>query len=156
MLPASQLDRFMICLKMGYPDHDSQINILKDRHTENPLDAVETVSGRDEIIRAQRSAAAVHVSDIVYDYVTRLAEETRRHEMIALGVSPRGALAVCRMAKARAFVEGRDYAVPEDVAAVFSDVCAHRLVLSPKARVTERGAAEIISVLVGRVTMPVA
>jgi MoxR-like ATPase len=155
MLPASQLDRFMICLKMGYPDHESQINIQKDRHTENPLDAVKTVSDRDEIIRAQHRAAAVHVSDIVYDYVTRLAEETRRHEMITLGVSPRGALAVCQMAKARAFVRGRDYAVPEDVSDVFEDVCAHRVVLSPKARMTENSATGIISEIVVRVKMPV-
>jgi MoxR-like ATPase len=155
MLPASQLDRFMICLKMGYPDHESQVNILKDRHTENPLDAVKTVSDRDEIIRSQNRAAAVHVSDIVYDYVTRLAEETRRHEMITLGVSPRGALAVCQMAKARAFVKGRDYAVPEDVAGVFEDVCAHRIVLSPKARMTENSAAGIISDILARVKMPV-
>jgi MoxR-like ATPase len=155
MLPASQLDRFMICLKMGYPDHESQINILKDRHTENPLDAVKTVSGRDEIMSMQRSAAAIHVSDIVYDYVTRLAEETRRHGMITLGVSPRGALAVCQMTKARAFVKGREYAVPEDVADVFGDVCAHRIVLSPKARMTENSAPGIIAEIMGLVRMPV-
>jgi MoxR-like ATPase len=155
MLPASQLDRFMIRLEMGYPDHESQINILKDRRVKNPLDAVETVSGREEILDMQRQAANVHISDIVYDYVTRLAEETRRHEMVVLGVSPRGALSVCQMAKSFAFVKGRDYVVPEDVAAVFPDVCAHRLALSPRARMTERGAAEIISEVAERVKMPV-
>jgi MoxR-like ATPase len=156
MLPASQLDRFMVCLRMGYPDHESQINILRDRHTENPLDAVSMVTDRDGILGMQRQAAAVHVSDIVYDYVTRLAEATRLHEMVALGVSPRGALAVCQMAKASAFVKGRDYAVPEDVAAVFADVCAHRLVLSPKARMAESSAPDIIAEVAGLVSMPVA
>ncbi|MDR1069046.1 MAG: MoxR family ATPase [Clostridiales Family XIII bacterium] len=155
MLPASQMDRFMICLKMGYPDHDSQINILKDRHTENPLNAVAEVANRDKILALQQAAAAVHVSDIVYDYITRLAEETRAHEMVALGISPRGALALCLMAKSYAVVRGRDFVVPEDVRAVCADVCAHRLVLSPKARMSERDSAGIIREIVDRIELPV-
>lgn len=80
----------------------------------------------------------------VYEYVTRLAEATRVHPLVQLGLSPRGALAVCRMAKAYAYVQGRDYAMPEDVAAIFPDVCCHRLMLSTKARMMERSAEQIV------------
>jgi MoxR-like ATPase len=156
LLPASQLDRFMVRLRMGYPDHDSQISILKDRHTENPLAAVGAALDREGILEMQGQAAAVHVSDIVYDYVTGLAEATRGSENVSLGVSPRGALAVCQMAKSVAFMQGRDYAVPEDVAAVFTDVCAHRMVLSPAARMTQSSAADVARVILEQVEMPVA
>jgi MoxR-like ATPase len=155
MLPASQLDRFMVRLGMGYPDHESQINILRDRHTANPIESVGAVSDRNGMLEMQKRAAQVHVSDIVYDYVTRLAEATREHELVVLGISPRGALAVCQMAKSFAFVKGREYVTPEDVAAILTDVCAHRLVLSPKARMTESGAEDVISGIIGTVKMPV-
>jgi MoxR-like ATPase len=97
----------------------------------------------------------VEVRDSIYEYVTHLTQATRAHPMVALGISPRGALAVCRMAKARAFVLGRDYMIPEDVAAVFSDVCAHRLVLSTKARMLEERPENIIRSILDSVNMPV-
>lgn len=154
MLPSSQLDRFMICISMGYPDFDSQINILKDRHTENPINTITAVAGREEIIDMQKTVAAIHISDPVYAYITHLAEATRSHPLVTLGISPRGALAVCQMSKAYAFVNGRDFVVPEDVAAVFGDVCAHRLVVNPKARISEKNAHSIIKEIISEVQMP--
>ena len=93
--------------------------------------------------------------DSVLEYVTRLAEATRAHQLVQLGLSPRGALAVCRMAKAYAYVQGRDYAMPEDVAAIFPDVCCHRLMLSTKARMMERSAEQIVDEILKNVEMPV-
>jgi MoxR-like ATPase len=154
MLPSSQLDRFMICISMGYPDFDSQINILKDRHSENPINTITAVAGREEIIDMQKTVAAIHISDSVYAYITHLAEATRSHPLVTLGISPRGALAVCQMSKAYAFVNGRDFVVPEDVAAVFGDVCAHRLVVNPKARISEKNAHSIIKEIISEVQMP--
>lgn len=155
LLPSSQLDRFMVKLSMGYPDFQSQVSILRDRHSTNPLDKLNPIVTIDELRQLFAEASQVEVVDSIYEYVTRLTQATREHPMVALGVSPRGALAVCRMAKARAFVLGRDYMIPEDVAAVFPDVCAHRLVLSTKARMLEEKAENIIHSILDSVNMPV-
>lgn len=155
LLPSSQLDRFMVKLSMGYPDFKSQVSILRDRHSTNPLDKLRPIVTIDELRQLIDQAARVEVRDSIYEYVTHLTQATREHPMVALGISPRGALAVCRMAKARAFVLGRDYMIPEDVAAVFPDVCAHRLVLSTKARMLEEKAENIIHSILDSVNMPV-
>ena len=155
LLPSSQLDRFLIRLSMGYPDHRSQINILRDRHSENPLDRVQPVVTKDELLQLIQEARTVEANDRIFDYVTTLAEATRTHPMVELGVSPRGALALCRMAKAHAFLAGRDFVVPEDIAAVFPDVCAHRLILSAKARMMEEKAENILAEILKSVDMPV-
>ena len=155
MLPNSQLDRFLVKLTMGYPDFKSQVSILEERHTENPLDRVHPVVGAEELNALKQRAAAVEMKTSVYEYVTRLAEATRVHPLVQLGLSPRGALAVCRMAKAYAYVQGRDYAMPEDVAAIFPDVCCHRLMLSTKARMMERSAEQIVDEILKNVEMPV-
>ena len=155
LLPSSQLDRFLIRLSMGYPDHCSQINILRDRHSENPLDRVQPVVTKDELLQLVQETRNVEANDRIFDYVTTLAEATRTHPMVELGVSPRGALALCRMAKAHAFLAGRDFVVPEDIAAVFPDVCAHRLILSAKARMMEEKAENILAEILKSVDMPV-
>lgn len=155
MLPSAQLDRFMIKISMGYPDFASQVNILKDRHTENPLDRISAMVTKEELKDLIQEAGAVEIQDSVYEYVTHLTVASREHELVQLGVSPRGALAVCRMAKTHAYLQGRDYVIPEDVAAVFSDVCSHRLVLSTKAKMMEERPENIIRSIVASVNMPV-
>ena len=155
MLPDSQLDRFMIRTRMGYPDFQSQVNILKDRHTANPLDSVNRVLDAEGLLGLREEVTAVYIADTIYEYITSLAEATRSHELVLQGLSPRGALALCRMGKAYAFTEGRDYVIPEDIAAVFPDVVAHRLMLQPKARLTGTSAADITAELLISVPMPV-
>ena len=155
MLPSAQMDRFMIKMSMGYPDFESQINILRDRHRENPLDKIHAVVTIDELQQLIQEASAVHVMDCIYEYVTKLTQATREHPMVALGVSPRGALAVCRMAKAYAYLHGRDFVVPEDVVAVFIDTCAHRLVLATKARMMEEKPETLLRSIIESVKMPV-
>ena len=155
MLPSAQMDRFMIKMSMGYPDFESQINILRDRHRENPLDKIHAEVTIDELQQLIQEASAVHVMDCIYEYVTKLTQATREHPMIALGVSPRGALAVCRMAKAYAYLHGRDFVVPEDVVAVFIDTCAHRLVLATKARMMEEKPETLLRSIIESVKMPV-
>ena len=155
MLPNSQLDRFLIRVSMGYPDHKSSVNILRERHVDNPLDRAYAVVNKEELLGLVQDVRKVDMRDAVLDYVTTLVEKTRTHPQAALGVSPRGALAVCRMAKAHAYVQGRDYAMPEDVAAIFPDVCCHRLMLSTKARMMERSAEQIVDEILKNVEMPV-
>ena len=144
LLPQAQLDRFMIRMEMGYPDFQSQVNILRDRQTENPLDKAEQVTSTDEILEMQDEVTQIYIEDKILEYVTSLAMNTREQEMIRLGVSPRGALAVTRLAKARAYVQGRDYVTPEDVQKVFLDVCAHRIILNPKAKIAALSASDVL------------
>ena len=155
MLPSAQMDRFMIKISMGYPDFESQISILRDRHRENPLNKVRAVVDIHGLQQLIQEAAAVEVMDCIYEYVTKLTQATREHPMIALGVSPRGALAVCRMAKAYAYLHGRNFVVPEDVVAVFVDTCCHRLVLATKARMMEEKPESILRSILESVKMPV-
>lgn len=154
LLPDSQLDRFMIRTHMGYPDFKSQINILKDRHTENPLDKVEQVMNADSLKALKAVVSDVYIADSVYAYVTALAEATRNHEMVLQGLSPRGALALCRMAKAYAYVAGRDFVIPEDVASVCPDVVGHRLILGAKARLSGTDSYTILAEIIKSVPMP--
>ena len=154
LLPSSQLDRFMIRTTMGYPDRQSQVDILRERHHENPLDRLRGVVTCEELLELIESAKQVHIADAVYDYIVDLVDATRSSELVELGVSPRGALALCRMAKAHAFVRGGDFVTPEDVYQVFDDVCAHRLVLSAKARLGKITAREITEQLRQQVTVP--
>lgn len=140
---------------MGYPDFASEINILKDRHTANPLDRISPIVNKEELEELIQEASKVEIADSIYEYVTYLSKATRDHELIQLGISPRGALAVCRMAKAHAYLDGRDYVIPEDIAAVFPDVCCHRLVLSTKARMMEERPETIVRTILDQVDMPV-
>lgn len=154
LLPASQLDRFLIRTSMGYPDLKSQIEIMKDRHHENPLDKIVPVTDIKTLNNLIKEAQNTFVADEVYAYASELIEKTRHNQYIQIGISPRGALALCRAAKAYAFLEGRDYVVPDDVEAVFTDVCAHRLVLETKARLHELSPEEILSDIAKSVVKP--
>ena len=153
-LPASQLDRFLVRLHMGYPDRAAELAIMKERHHADPLDAVQPVTDIATLRRLIDEVSEVHIADAVYDYVARLAEATRSHPYVELGVSPRGALAVCRCAKAYAYLARRDYVVPEDVAAVLPDVCAHRLVMNAKARLHEYTPEAALSELLHEIAPP--
>lgn len=149
LLPVSQLDRFMFKLSMGYPDIKSQVEILRDRHRSDPLDDVKAVCSANDLVQTIDVVRQTFICDEVYEYIAELAEQTRHHESVQFGISPRGALAVSRAAKAYAYLSRRDYVTADDVAAVFRDVCAHRLVLNTKARMrgyTETDVAdEIVS-----------
>lgn len=136
-LPNSQLDRFLMKLSMGYPDLQSQIHILRDRSGEDPLTRVQAVADRDTLCEAIRRVRATHIADPVYDYIARLTEATRSHPMVRLGISPRGALALCRCAKAAAFAAGRDFVLPEDAAELVPYVFGHRLMLSSRAKLND-------------------
>lgn len=144
LLPQSQLDRFAVCLGMGYPDVESHISILRDRNREKPLDKVRQIVSIEEIVEMQGEVNDVEVNDVLFEYVTNLAEGTRHSSDILLGISPRGALAVVRMAKANAYVNKRNYLVPQDIVDIFCDVSAHRIVISPKAKISGITAKDLI------------
>lgn len=154
MLPSAQLDRFLIKTSMGYPDRASQVEIMKERHHANPLDSVFPAVDIPELLELIDEVTSVHVEDLIYDYVSELVEKTRNHPYIQLGISPRGALALCRTAKACAYLHGRDYVTSEDVLEIFGCVGAHRLVLSSKARLHELSADAILKEIATEVKKP--
>ena len=154
MLPAAQLDRFLIKLSLGYPDRASQVMLMRDRHVGNPLDNCHAVTDAETLNRMIVDVMGVYVADSIYDYVSELAEASRSNPYVVLGISPRGALAVCRAAKANAYLDARDYVTPQDIDAVFTDVCAHRMVLSSKARLHEYTAEMITENLLQTVAKP--
>ena len=134
-LPESQIDRFMVSLSIGYPSMEDQIRIINAQRYVNPLTELKTMTDAQNILEVRNYLSSVRTSDAALAYAIRLCEATRRHPLIELGVSPRGVLALVRMAKAHAVLNERNYVIPEDFVGVFADVCAHRLVLRPQARV---------------------
>ena len=126
MLPESQLDRFMICLSMGYPEHRDAVDILKNNGAKS-LSGIQAVITSEDWKKLQKMAEESYVSEEMYDYIVRLTENTRNHPMLRLGASPRASLALLRMAKAMAVMKGRDYVTPEDVMDIYQEVLAHRI-----------------------------
>ena len=154
LLPHAQLDRFLVRLTIGYPDYESEMAIIRDRQTANPLDSVQQVLDRDMLLEMCSEVQNVTMKDELVSYITRLAIATRESEYIELGVSPRGALAVSRMARACAFLNGRDYVIPEDVQYIFSDVCAHRVLLSQNARTARMNVNNVMRMILDGVSVP--
>ena len=144
MLPESQLDRFMICISMGYPDIQSEIEIVKGNQKGSPADAVRSVMDKDLLLAMQKEVEEVYIHDAVYQYIGNLVEATRNHQMVRLGVSPRGTIALAKAAKAYAYLEGRTFCIPHDVESVFPDVTVHRLFLSAKARAARMDSTQVI------------
>ena len=153
-LPDSQLDRFMVRLSVGYPSRQDQIDILKARRYANPLDDIKPMVARDDLLDIQNYLGNVQVADTVLDYIVRLCEATREDTLVELGVSPRGVIALTRMARACALIRERDYVVPEDVREVFTSVCAHRLVLRPQARIESITAEDVLDRILAAVPAP--
>ena len=154
LLPYAQLDRFMARLTVGYPDLEAQIALLRDRQTENPLDSVECVLHRDELLRMQEDVRKVTVKDAILDYISRLAIASREDPRVEVGISPRGALFLNRLAKAHAWAEGRDYVTGGDVQAVFRDVCGHRVLLSRRGRQEDATVDAVLDALLASVPVP--
>lgn len=152
-LPESQLDRFMVKLSMGYPDLDSEVAILKAEN-QGTLDQVAKVMSLPDIEEAQKVIEQLHVEDSMYEYIAAITAATRQSEWLKSGVSPRGAKAMLRMARACAYMSGREYVVPEDVLSVLCPVCGHRVTLSVKAKAEGRIEEEIIEELASSIAMP--
>lgn len=153
-LPESQLDRFMVRLSIGYPDRDSQVQILKSRRGIGDLDYIKTRMSTEDIKEIQGYLYSIKITDAMYYYITDLCMETRKHPMVELGVSPRGIHALTQLARARAMLRERNYVVPEDVQDIYECVCAHRLVLKPQARIEGVSASDILKEILKKVPSP--
>ena len=155
-LPDSQLDRFMVCLSIGYPSRESQMQIIHAQRYSNPLDDINTVSNAQNVLETQQFLSSVRIDDAVLGYLIDLCEETRHLPLVELGVSPRGVSALVRMARAKAVLSERDFVLPEDIQYVFPDVCAHRMTLRPQARVEGVTAHDLLRQVLQQIKPPAA
>ncbi len=155
LLPEAQLDRFMICMSMGYPDESSEIDIAKGKSVRSGTENVAYVLSTQELMQIQEEIEQVYVHDNLYAYIVQLSQATRENAYIELGISPRGSIACTKMAKAWAFMQGREYVMPQDIAEVFPDIAKHRLLLNTKARVTHVPPEAVIAEVISSVRQPV-
>ncbi|MCM1090978.1 MAG: MoxR family ATPase [Muribaculum sp.] len=150
LLPESQLDRFLICLNMGYPSHEAAVDILKGS-VGNGLDKVQSIITVERLLELRGRAEELHVEDNIHEYIINLTEATRNDTRIALGVSPRGSIALLKMARAMALMRGGEYVVPEDVLSVIDDVWRHRIHLNSKARAEGLDVSDVILEITERI-----
>ncbi len=154
-LPEAQLDRFFLLVKLGYPSHDDESEMLARFGTGLRAAEAATVASPDRLKAAQEAVAAVRVDEAVREYVVAVSAATREHGDLALGASPRASLSLMRASQARAVMEGRDYVVPDDVKSLASPVLAHRLVLTSTARLRSATAEGVVSDVLSSVSVPI-
>jgi len=154
-LPEAQLDRFTARLSLGYPPLAEEARMLAEQTTDPPLDRLEPVAAREDVLAAIEAARAVYVEESVGRYVVALLRHTRGSARLALGASPRAGIALLRMAKARAVAAGRDYVLPEDVQAIAVYVLPHRLIIAPEARAAGVTAEDAVREALDQTPVPV-
>ncbi len=153
LLPESQLDRFMICVSLGYPTLEDEIAIAKGK-SDDLLVQAQNVIDIPKLIQIREYVKHIYINDNVYKYICLLSAETRKHEAIQLGVSTRGTVAVANMAKASAFLKNREFVIPDDVEDIFASVVSHRILLNSKARISHMDVESIIAQVKERVRKP--
>lgn len=151
-LPESQLDRFMICMSIGYPDYESAIDVLKYNTQIKP--EIIPVLKIDDYLEIKSAAEKIHVDDSILDFIVSFSEKTRNHELVSLGLSPRGSIALLKMAKATAYINERTYITPDDVIENINATCSHRLVLSPKARALKKTSNDVLMQILQETNLP--
>lgn len=129
-LPESQLDRFMLRISIGYPDAEEEKKMVRSKKTGNPVLTVQPVLTAEEVVQLQNEADAIPVEESLMDYIMDVVEATRHSDLVQLGVSPRGTLALTKLSQANAMVEGRDYVIPDDIKMLAIPALAHRIILS--------------------------
>ncbi|TKH06384.1 MoxR family ATPase [Peribacillus simplex] len=154
-LPEAQLDRFLLKMKMGYPGVEEEIEVLHRAQYTVPLEELESVITLDELIELQAEVKAVIVDDTIKRYIVELANQTRSHEGVYLGVSPRGSIALMKAAQAYALIQGRDYVLPDDVQYLVPFVFSHRLILKPEVNYDGFDAGMVIHEIVATTQVPV-
>ncbi len=143
-LPEAQVDRFMMRIHLGYPSRTSEIDVMTRQATHHPIQDIQQVIAAEELVVAQRAARDVYVDDLVKGYIVDLVTTTRDHPDVYLGASPRGSLALFLASRAWAAMEGRDFVLPDDIKLLAPSVLAHRLIVSPSARIKNVGAQQIV------------
>ena len=153
-LPEAQLDRFLMRISLGYPEFMEELSIIERQEQTHPIDSLGAVATPDDIRLLQQGAKAIYVDQLVRQYIVSLTEATRRHSEVSLPASPRASLGMFRAIRAMALVQDRDYVIPDDVKMLAPAIIAHRLVLSPSARMRGVQNADVVNELVRTVPVP--
>ena len=153
-LPEAQLDRFLIRISLGYPSKADEIDVLERQQQAHPLDSLTQAVEARELLGAQQAIKNIYVDRLIKDYIVTIVDETRRHDEVYLGASPRGSLALYRTAQARAALEGRDFVIPDDIKALAEITLAHRIIVSPASRIKNTDARLIVADILTHVPVP--
>ena len=153
-LPEAQLDRFLMRISLGYPDFGEEIAVIEQQEQVHPIESLEPVAGPHDIVALQEAAKEIYVDRVVREYIVHLVESTRGHRDLSLGASPRASLGLFRAGRALALVQDRDYVLPDDIKALAPAVTAHRIILSPSARMRGMRAWDVVAELLEEVPVP--
>ena len=153
-LPEAQLDRFMVRLRLGYPELEDEIDVLERQQFRHPVMDLEKVASEKELMEAQETVKSVFVAPAVKRYIVELTRQTRQHSKVYLGASPRGSLALFRTGQARAAMLGRDFVLPDDIKVLAKPALAHRVILGPAARLRDLSAEQVLDEILARVPVP--
>jgi MoxR-like ATPase len=153
-LPEAELDRFFLRVHLGYPSRFDEMAIMEAQQFDHPIDSLQQVTGPEEILATQSAVKDVYVDPLIREYIAAIVDDTRRHESLYLGASPRGSLALYRASQAWALLDDRDYVTPDDVKLLAYSTLGHRLIVSPSARVKDVSAEQIINGCLQRVPVP--
>jgi len=153
-LPEAQRDRFLLRVRIGYPDPRAEVAILEDQRTQHPLETIGQVVSVEELLTAQAEVREIYVDDLIKSYIVDIVNQTRRHDDVYLGASPRGSLTLYRGAQARAALEGRNYVIPDDVKYLTPFALAHRMIVSPSARIKDVTAEGLLRDMLSSVPVP--
>ena len=153
-LPEAQLDRFMMRISLGYPAAEDEITMLDRQQYVHPVAQLEQVVSTDELLAAQEQVKEVYLDDLVKEYIINLVRATRKHPDLYLGASPRGSIALYKTGQARAAIQGRDYVTPDDIKALALVTLAHRLIISPSARIKNVDPRAVIQEILDNMPVP--
>lgn len=154
-LPEAQLDRFLMRVRLGYPSQMDEIKVLEIQQIKHPINNLQTVISQEELLRMQEIIKYVYVSPAVKRYIVELTRSTRDNSDVYLGASPRGSLGLFRSGQARAAISGRDYVLPDDIKTLAEPILAHRMILSPAARLRNITAGQVILELLKSQPIPI-
>ncbi|MDH4136008.1 MAG: MoxR family ATPase [Anaerolineae bacterium] len=153
-LPEAQLDRFLMRISLGYPDTEHEITMMDSQQYVHPVEGIGQVVGVEELREAQETVKDIYIDDSVKEYIVAVVGETRKHPDVYLGASPRGSLALYRTSQARAALLGRDYVIPDDIKALGKVTLAHRLIISPSARIKNVDPKVVVEEIISSVPVP--
>ncbi|MBL0389224.1 MoxR family ATPase [Tumebacillus sp. ITR2] len=154
-LPEAQLDRFLLKLNLGYPSQQDEIDMLSRQQMAHPIDSIQQVTDLETLQEMQRKAREVHVDESLRSYIVNITTETRKHQAVYLGASPRGSLALFKASQALAFVLGRNYVVPDDIKQLVPVTLGHRIILKSEARLGGQSVEQVLSDILKGIPVPV-
>jgi MoxR-like ATPase len=153
-LPEAQLDRFLIRIRLGYPDMEDEMRVLDRQQHNHPINDLEQIVSLEELLEAQQAIKEIYVAPPVKRYIVELARQSRQHNEVYLGASPRGSLALFRTGQARAAMKGRDFVLPDDIKALVQSALGHRVILGPAARLRDLSTDQVLGEILDTLPVP--